>query len=258
MTDLRAAENVDQGQWWVDGLDKFHTVCGIVPRGYEYYARVLHPAWQHSLEDCHVVRKPVTWAEVASKRGRVAHRLMQWPQVSGSPRIDDPVIDRLAQAGCVILSAPNEGTIPLAIAPALREILLSHTEEPNSCWFGIWSGFGETHRLGLGKPKAIGNNSNDEWYLFRGSLKNIEYSFSSTGHQSANLVWAKDRSWCLGTNIDLKSTYIGGSKSLVSDVVKSSGLEAYIVYPADNVTYHADIVNPPEPYRNDMVVVRSG
>lgn len=261
LTDLKAAEDIRQGRWLVDALDNSDNVCSIVPRGYECYARVLHPAWQHRLEDCHVVKRPVSWAEVALKRGRAVHRLMQWPHVSGLPRIEEHVIDRLAVAGCVILSAPDEGTIPLTVAAALRETLISHMEESDSCCFGIWNGYWSENEgvrsLGLGKPKAIGTQRR-EWFLFHGSLDNIEYSFAGADrHQSANLVWAEDRSWCLGVGVDLYSTYIGGSKSLISTVLASGGLEAYAALPEDNITFDADRVNPHEPYHRDLIVIRA-
>ena len=262
LTDLRAVEDISHGRWLVDALDNSSNVCSIVPRGFECYARVLHPAWRHNLEESRVVKTPVTWAEVAAKRGREAHRLMQWHQVSGLPRIEEHVIDRLAAAGCIILSAPEEGTIPLTVASALRETLLSHTKKSHSCWFGIWSGYWSrpegVHGLGLGKPNSIGTRRR-EWFLFHGSLDNVEYSFFGTDrHQSANLVWAEDRSWCLGVGIDLHSTYVGGSKALISTVLANYGLETYAAYPEDNITFDADLVNPPEPYHGDLISIRSG
>ena len=255
-TDLKAAGDISQSRWLVDGLEDSCTVSSIVPRGFECYARVLHPAWRYALENCHVVKMPVAWNEVASRRGRVANRLMQWPQVSGLPKMDEHVSYQLARGGCVILDWPDEGTIPLTVGKALKEVLLCNAEDTDSCWFGLWVGYGPGQELGLGEPKAIGNRHR-QWYLFRGCLGNIEYSFSGTDrHQSANLVWAQDRSWCLGVDINLHSTYIGGSESLVSNVLKNSELEAYTAHPGDNVGFDADRANPPEPDCDGLVIIR--
>jgi len=256
LTDIKAAGDISQSRWLVDGLEDSCNVASIVPQGFECYARVLHPAWRYALEDCHVTKVPVAWADVASRRGRVAHGLMQWPQVSGLPIMDEHVNYQLACGGCVILDWPDEGTIPPKVGEALKEILLCHTEDVDSCWFGLWVGYGPGHKYGLGKPKVIGNKHR-QWYLFRGSLENIGYSFSGGGrHQSANLVWAQDRSWCLGVDIDLHSTYIGGSESLVSDMLKSSELEAYMAHPEDNVSFDADRINPSEPNYDGLVTIR--
>ena len=63
--------------------------------------------------------------------------------------------------------------------------------------------------------------------------------------QSANLVWPEDRSWCVATEIDLVSTYVGGSAGLISAIVASAGLEAWEAKPDDDITDGADRINPP-------------
>lgn len=63
-------------------------------------------------------------------------------------------------------------------------------------------------------------------------------------HQSANLVWPEDRSWCVHTEIDFNTTYIAGTQALVDDLLACEALEAFQVDPSDGVSYAADTVNP--------------
>lgn len=54
-------------------------VSSVAPRGFEAYARVLHP-----VPDAHDVDGPnVGWAEVCACTGRRAHALMHWNAIAG-------------------------------------------------------------------------------------------------------------------------------------------------------------------------------
>jgi len=44
-------------------------------------------------------------------------------------------------------------------------------------------------------------------------------------HQSANLWFPADQSWCVATEIDLAWTYIGGSRRCVASILADSRLE---------------------------------
>lgn len=45
------------------------------------------------------------------------------------------------------------------------------------------------------------------------------------------------------TDIDLKSTYIGGSEDLINKILADPALEAFPADPSDKFTWAADIVN---------------
>ena len=61
-------------------------------------------------------------------------------------------------------------------------------------------------------------------------------------YQSANIVWPDDRSWCLATDIDLNSSYLGGTKALIEAVLRHEALEAYDASADD--PFCVDTVNP--------------
>jgi hypothetical protein len=44
--------------------------------------------------------------------------------------------------------------------------------------------------------------------------------------QSPNLWWPADRVWCVASDIDLPSTYLGGTRALVEEVPGDDRLEA--------------------------------
>ena len=64
------------------------------------------------------------------------------------------------------------------------------------------------------------------------------------GWQSPNLWWPDDRAWCVSTEIDLMSTYVGGSRGCIQAIVEHRQLEAAEVEPSDGVAADTDAINP--------------
>ena len=54
------------------------------------------------------------------------------------------------------------------------------------------------------------------------------------GH-SPNLWWPADRAWCVGTDIDAQSTFVGGSRALIDALLHSEALETFEVDSSDPV-----------------------
>jgi len=63
--------------------------------------------------------------------------------------------------------------------------------------------------------------------------------------QSPNIWWPDDRAWCIATEIDLMSTYVGGGRRCVDSLVNHPELEAAFVEPSDGITWADDRLNPP-------------
>jgi hypothetical protein len=80
--------------------------------------------------------------------------------------------------------------------------------------------------------------------LFRGPLHAVTTSFARLGDQRANLWWPGDRRWCVATDVDLMSTYVGGSASCIAAVLAEKQLETFPVSADQSVTWSADVVNP--------------
>ena len=201
----------------------------LLPAGFAAYARVLHPAVRYAGDD----DVDVSWAEVAEANATVAHPLVQWPAITGgwefvheddqSPLWDD---------------SPAEGHLPVSVATPLTAVLRRHTTTPDDCWFGVWAGFGWSTGTGT---TLLGR----EYLLLRGP---IDLAAANTApepaEQSVSLWWPADRAWCVVTDIDLMSTYVGGSAACIADLLAAPDLEVVPAAFGDRVDLGADDVNP--------------
>ena len=74
---LAQTDDVTAAAWIAPRLGAFGSgVRGVIPAGFEAYARVLHPAESSDEES-------VRWSEVATAAGKVAHGLMQFHTLVG-------------------------------------------------------------------------------------------------------------------------------------------------------------------------------
>ena len=224
----RPVETDTSAAAWVTGSSGW-----ILPTVHPAFARVLHPAIRYAGDD----DIEVPWSEVADANGTVVHPLMQWPAITGgwefvheddqSPLWDD---------------SPAEGHLPVSVAARLTAVLRRHTTTPGDCWFGVWSGCawcaggsGETATDLLGR---------DHW-LLRGPIDLAVANLApEPAEQSAHIWWPADRAWCVVTDIDLMSTYVGGSSACVDELLEAPGLEVLPAAVGDRVDMAADGLNP--------------
>jgi hypothetical protein len=209
----------------------------ILPDVFPAYARVLHPAIRYAGDD----DVEVPWAEVADENGALAHPLMQWTGITGgwefvheddqSPLWDD---------------SPADGHLPVPVAARLISVLRRHTTTPDDCWFGVWAGFGWFSRSGVPAPAHPGTELlGREHLLLRGP---IDLAAANTApepaEQSVNLWWPADRAWCVVTDIDLMSTYVGGTRACIDELLAAPDLEVVPAASGDRVDLGADDMNP--------------
>lgn len=200
-------------------------VASLLPRGFAAHARVLHPAVRYEGDD----DVDVPWAAVARHNRRTAHRLMQWPAITGSwdfvADLDQPELWN---------DAPAEGHLAVAVAERLATLLARHTTAPADCWFGLAAD---------AAPDLVGDAGH---LLVRGPCGlAAENLVPEPAEQGPSLWWPADRAWCVVTDPHLTSTYVGGSAEAVADVLAAAGIEAWPAEPADPVTPDSDPVNPP-------------
>jgi hypothetical protein len=233
-----------QHAWITAALHPFaeHRVTSLVPPVFDAYARVFHPAVRYAddgwLDDDGPLPpdEDVTWAEVADFNGRIAHPAMEWASITGAWEFrasDD-------QPG-MWNDAPAEGHLPVSVARRLAAVLARHSSTPADCWFGLWDGFGHTPAT----EQTLALPSREYW-LLRGP---IDLAASNLGdepaEQSANLWWPDDRAWFVATDIDLMTTYVGGSAACIADLLVAEGLETAQVPADQRTTWDADTLNPP-------------
>lgn len=261
---LRLCDDVSPAQWIVDRIHPFaQDVGSIVPEGFEAFARVFHPAGRTEGGETVAVR----WSEVAEANGRIAHPEMQWPTIAmrepysnwRHPGLWDHV--------------PNEGSLPAELIPELIEVLRRHTTRPDRVWFAVWNGYSGLvfDESGIGttdlwawpespiesgkRLRSLGERPQPPsaptfelpgraYWLLSGPIGAAGDSLGrGRWEQSANLWWPEDRSWCVATEIDFSWTYVGGTESLVDDLLAASALEVMRAEISDGVTWDSDHLN---------------
>lgn len=255
---------VERADWVTDSLAGLNgRVESVVPRGYPAYARILHPA-----EGSDGAR--VTWGEVAASTGRELHPLAQFASVAGRRASPAPA----EWAG----RNPKEGTLDVDQLRALSRILSDHTATGDRCWLTVWEGWGNLpSRWRQTTPRVV--QPYRAYYLFERRVDEVvEFAveiarlhgdppssrpLTSTSAapptstvpapprqpapiraQSPSQWWPQDRGWFVGSEIDFDSTLVGGSESLVEQIVTDPHLEAFRVSRRGNLTHLGDTVNP--------------
>ncbi|MCW2916674.1 MAG: hypothetical protein JWN52_4742 [Actinomycetia bacterium] len=285
---LRPVTDMSPGDWVTAGVGSFGSGVGaLVPRGFESYARILHPAESSEGE-------PVTWAAVAEWSGGTVHSRAQFAPMS-RPRWEtrgengdltgQGSGDEGGRGPAPWDEEPRAGELPSATLAALCEVLARHTSTPQRCWFCLWDGHGwingstamavltastntdtdtgegPTSGSGAPVPPAFPPEVLDgprvhlpgrDYFLLEGPLD----AALELGHligedffdpQTPNLFWPDDHAWCVATEIDLDSTYVGGPAALVADLLADPRLEAWQVDLADPVWADSDDINGRRP-----------
>ncbi|MGV9862375.1 hypothetical protein [Rhodococcus koreensis] len=228
---LRLVAETTAGTWIVDHVHNFdHTVAALVPPVFGSDARIFHPA--STIDD-----DPVRWADAAAANGTIAHPVMEWGSIVGGWRIS-------GQEG-LWQDAPATGSLPAATTRALADILRRFTRTRDHCWFAHWEGSGfitppsNCSRLPMPNRRMV---------LFSGSIDLADTRFGAnrwfpTG-MSPHVWWPDDHAWCVATDIDLMTTYLGASADCVDAVLADGALEALPARPDQGITWDSDTINP--------------
>lgn len=234
MTSLRAAPDVKASEWVVAGLRGFgESVLSLVPAGFPSYVRVFHPAYRPA--GAKIV--PVRWSEIAVATGAVAHPAMQSGALTGSY---DSLHD--AMPG-VFEAAPSVGSLPPDLASPIAAALARHTTTPDRCWFAVWDGFGGLEG-GVSQAPVFGAPYR-EYHLLTGPVEAAaEIDAAPPGEQSPNLWWPEDCAWCVATEIDLNTTYIGCDETCRDGLLSLTEIEAMAIEPSAGIDFRSDLLNP--------------
>lgn len=167
--------DVAAGDWIRDRLDDHWagTMHDVVPRGFEAYARILHPAtrerpvdrgwpadgdrdgWERFAADQpEVDTEAVTWAETAAAFGTTVHPLAQWHRLTGSdsPYGHGPARDRAGWR----YDDPRTGQLEPETLARLSGVLAAHTSAPGDGFVAVWEGWGGlTGGMGYGPSRVL-------------------------------------------------------------------------------------------------------
>lgn len=232
---LRAPEDASPATWLAQRSKKPGLEVGaLLPPGYEAYARIFHPARRRQGDDY----VPVTWRDVAHHNSRTPHRGMQWPCIIGRGYMSRAY---QGQAG-LWDEPPEEGTLPRHVASATRSILASHTDTGDAVNFAVWEGFAGLDLPTCPLPKfRMGARV---MLLLSGPLEAATTSLAKEPFwQTASLWWPRDRAWCVSTEVDLMTTYVGASRSCIDSLLAHESLEVAQAELNDCVVSASDTIN---------------
>ncbi len=231
--ELALASRPDAGRWIAESLRRGSFDVGmLVPPVFPAYARIFHPVYLHRSGDQWI---RINWRTVAEEHGTIAHAAMSWQTITGTHQRGDD---------------PEEGSLPQPEARTLATILRDHTATPDECWFAIWDGYGHE---GEPPPGLELLDASRQMAVLHGPIDAAEARFGATPHRprggySANLWWPEDHTWCVATDIDHKTTYVGGSTACIDSILTDPHLEAFPVPDTHFIGWTADTINPHPPH----------
>jgi hypothetical protein len=76
-----------------------------------------------------------------------------------------------------------------------------------------------------------------------GPISSLHGALEDTGAMAASAWWPDDRRWCVSTDIDFDSTYIGASRSCAVDLLDEARLETFRVAISDDAAADSDVIN---------------
>ena len=199
-------------------------VTSVVPSGYEAYARILHPAWSEGRTRDDDV--PVRWREVAEWSGLDMTRLAQFHSIALSPN-QDP-------GPAPYSRGPDEGSLSEPDLHPLVGSLSRWTSTPDDCFFCVWEGWGY-----LGVPPEVERGPrvrlpHRDYLLYRGTVGTVQVNVAeSPWRQAPNLWWPQDRTWFVGSEIDLICSYVAGPEGLIDELLSAPVPEALLALPND-------------------------
>lgn len=267
ITDLTLTDGTAAGAWIRPRLGgEFGAVTLEVPKGFEAYARVFHPASD-------ATGKPVSWAEVARVCGTTPHPEMQWHAILGLRDADELRSSYRPGDGSGVRwtgSDPPIGPMDIDTLDVLCEVLADNAADVTHCFFALCTIHGwldsfspdelpsllelplERNHIVLAGPLSAVDQLVRDWsnsmqmtLAVKGSngLPPMQDPTEFLKREAPSLIWPEDRSWFVASEVDFDSTLIGGNAALIDGIVESSKLEAWRIAPTDSLADDADKVN---------------
>jgi hypothetical protein len=279
-TRLRPVTDISAAAWVVEGVGEFASgVRGLLPPRFDAYARILHPAWPagDAIADDAALR-PVTWGEVAAATGRQVHARVQFDALvgveRGNPRPYEPDVGEipptLLSALCDLLGrhtatpercwfclwdgwgwiggSPSAGVVVAEDARESADRAESVIEVPPAFGPEILDGPrvsipGRDYILFEGPLAAAGELGWRTGALLSAAYPERDFDPDEFEPQSPSIFWPEDRAWCVATEIDLDSTYVGGSRQLIEALLDDTRFEAWRAELDDPIDSRGDDVN---------------
>jgi hypothetical protein len=124
---------------------------------------------------------------------------------------------------------PDSGNLPSEVLSPLLRVLGERTRTPECCWFAAWEGWGDIRADVRSAPwfQVPGRG----YHLLSGPLDAAGETVTNYPGRSASLWWPDDHAWCVATEIDLNTTYIGCDDDCSESIRALPELEALATDP---------------------------
>ncbi len=263
---MKQLTSLSEVEWIVEGVrqktpENNYTVAHCIPPIFPSYAKIFHPI----SEDSAVQSDTLTWQEDAQNftpqpgipKSPATHVVQEFIErstlVYGGARPNSRLVRirwaqlawRLGLPFTVTLSSwsftrrfpgrswpkrligPKEGSLEGPERDALVSVLHRHTKV-DCCFFHVW---------------LLATNEWREDLLFEGGLRDASLFPEGVPrvHCTPTHWFPEDRSWLVCTDYDLTFTLVGGSESLVRDLVTNPVLECVLVSSEMRVDRNADV-----------------
>ena len=153
----------------------------------------------------------------------------------------DPRANDQAVAG-VFDMPPAVGDLPPAVAVPLVKALAEHTSSPDRCWLAVWEGIGFLDLRPELREGPLFDAPNRRYHLLVGEVVDVVATAHAWPSITPNLWWPDDRAWCVATEIDFDTTYVGCSDACRSALL-AADLEALAIDPDAGVDWGSDRLN---------------
>lgn len=242
---VRLAVHVSPASWvterlWPWGKESVR-LGSFLPEGFPNYVRILHPA--HTVGD---ETGSVRWAAIARENNKAIGPETTFQDVANIPSEDRYRWDE---------TLPSVGNLPREQFYTLARLLGDCTSTADRCWFCVWEGYGfwmehshqsltayrEVRPWILRRRVEVRRRQEEErkeferiskvrhqhraYLLFEGALSTSAFEFDGWW-QSPNLWWPDDQAWCVATEIDGYSTYVGCGTECARAIMEAPELEA--------------------------------
>jgi hypothetical protein len=145
--------------------------------------------------------------------------LWPWPNRDRHVEVGSLVPEGFSAYLAIRHRSGHEDDLSLQEASVLATVLAEFTARPDDCWFCVWDGYGDLAPLGA--DHAVVRKPGREYRLYRGPLAAV----TEFPMEQPQLWWPADRAWCVGSDMDLTRTFVGGSEECAAELEARAGLD---------------------------------
>ncbi|WP_284751808.1 hypothetical protein [Arthrobacter sp. efr-133-R2A-120] len=188
------------------------SLAGLIPPVYRAYARVLNPATSPD-------GRRLRWSQLAADHFEV-DGATQWSDIVAAC---GPEPNRVYEPEC--------GSVDSLVAERLVSRLSKAAKPRPECLFLVWEGYSDLKSQVRTSPVIV-NGLGRGLHVLRGPLELALESIED--HPAGRLPLNRlppDGTWCVANDIHARSVFIGGSASLIGEILGDPDLEAYFIRP---------------------------